>query len=322
MIKIEDGVAIIMNTWLQPKKDELIHLITDETHIKEADAFSKWANGCDAILKTTILPKDLIQNGEVIDAMSNMLCRDDVIIGATDYSFITTAAVKKAIENGARFLSLPLSCTNGTSLIERDFVTMNTSEAKKDCLKLIKKYKNKKTVRVTTKLGTDITFSIEGRTPGYFCGLANKPKQIGSSSFEVYVAPIEDSMNGTLVLDGSFGYLGLVKNPVTIIFKNGKIISAKSKGKDAKKLIDYIESFKDKTMYKPGEFGIGLNKKSKCKGVCYIEDESVYGTFHLGLGRNLSLGGKQMAKGHFDIVTFDPDIYFDDQLIMKKGELL
>jgi len=31
------------------KQDELIHLITDETHIKEANAFSKWANGHNAI---------------------------------------------------------------------------------------------------------------------------------------------------------------------------------------------------------------------------------------------------------------------------------
>ena len=52
MIDIDTGINIIMNSWLSVKKNELIHVITDETHLKEAAAFSKWANGNDAILKT------------------------------------------------------------------------------------------------------------------------------------------------------------------------------------------------------------------------------------------------------------------------------
>ena len=75
-------------------------------------------------------------------------------------------------------------------------------------------------------------------------------------------------------------------------------------------------------MYKPGELGIGLNKLSKCRGVCYIEDESVYSTFHIGLGRNITLGGKQEAAGHFDIVTHKPTIYADNKAIMKNGKII
>ena len=128
-------------------------------------------------------------------------------------------------------------------------------------------------------------------------------------------------MNGTLYLDGSFGYIGKVEKPVKIIFKDGKLISAESEDGGAKKLLDYIESFNDKTMYKPGEFGIGLNKISKTRGICYIEDESAYSTFHIGMGRNIALGGVQHAAGHFDIVTHNPNIYVDDMLIMKNGEI-
>lgn len=45
------------------------------------------------------------------------------------------------------------------------------------------------------------------------------------------------------------------------------------------------------------EFGIGLNTHSRCAGNCYIEDESTYGTFHIGFGRNIALGGVQDASG-------------------------
>ena len=322
MIDIDTGVNIIVNSWLAVKKDELIHIIADETHLKEVEAFSKWANGNNAMLKITILPSGSIQNGEVIEKMADVLINDNVIIGATDNSFITSDAVKKAIDNGARFLSLPLSCTNGTSLLENDFIKMNTKEARKMGHYLKDILTKANTIRVTTKLGTDISFSIKDRRSHCFYGEAIRKSTVSSASFECYIAPKEDSANGVLYLDGSFGYLGLVNSPIKIIFKDGKLISAKSEDDGADKLINYIKSFNDETMYKPGEFGIGLNKLSKCRGVCYIEDESVYSTFHIGMGRNITLGGSQDAKGHFDIVTHKPTIYADDTMIMKDGEIL
>ena len=69
MISIDKGVSIILHDWLNVKKDELIHFITDETHLKEAEAISRWAYGADAVLKTTILPSHLIQDGDVIENM-------------------------------------------------------------------------------------------------------------------------------------------------------------------------------------------------------------------------------------------------------------
>ena len=322
MISIDEGVNIIVHNWLDVKNDELIHIITDETHLKEAEAFSKWANGNNAMLKTTILPSSAIQNGEIIEKMVDILTNDNVIIGATDNSFITTNAVKKALNKGARFLSLPLSCKDGTSLLENDFVRMDTKEAKKMGHAIKDKLTLADTIRITTSLGTDLSLSIKDRKAHCFYGEATKKGKVSSVSFECYIAPIEDSIKGTLYLDGSFGYLGLVESPIKIIFDKGKLINATSKDDGATKLLNYIKSFNDDTMFKPGEFGIGLNKLSKCRGVCYIEDESTYGTFHIGMGRNITLGGIQDAAGHFDIITHLPTIYADDTLIMKDGKIV
>ena len=322
MISINTGIEIIMNDWLSVKKDELIHFISDENHIKEIEAFTKFTSKTDSTLRITVLQSHQVQNGNVIEEMTSSFKDDDVIIGATDFSFITTSAVTKAIKNGSRFLSLPLSCTNNTSLLENDFIKMDPKIAYDDAQKILKKLKGKDTIHVTTKLGTDLTFSIKDRIPGYFNGCATKPGQIGSASFEAYIAPLENSMNGVLYLDGSFGYLGTVKKPIKIEFVNGKLVNAESEDDGAKKLLDYIKSFNDEKMYKPGEFGIGLNRKSKCRGICYIEDESTYSTFHIGMGRNITLGGKQKAAGHFDIVTHKPTIEAGKTTIMKNGELI
>ena len=79
-----------------------------------------------------------------------------------------------------------------------------------------------------------------------------------------------------------------------------------------------MDSFEDPRIYVAGEFGIGLNTLSQCLGNCYIEDESTFSTFHIGMGRNLALGGIQDAAGHFDLVFHRPTIYADQTLIMEK----
>ncbi|MBO4218908.1 MAG: aminopeptidase [Erysipelotrichaceae bacterium] len=322
MINIDKGISIILHDWLNVGKDELIHFITDEAHLKEAEALSRWAYGADAVLKTTILNSQLVQKGEVIESMTDIFCKEDVIIGATDFSFITTNAIQTAVRHGARFLSLPLSCSDGTSLLENDFIQMDPRVTYRDAKRILSVLKGSRSVHVTTARGTDLYFDIEGRTPGYFNGKAGRKGLIGSSSFEVFVAPNEDRTNGVLYLDASFGYIGLVENPVRVVFENGRIVSAESEGGDGQKLLSYIESFNSENMYRAGELGIGLNRISRTRGVSYIEDESAFHTFHIGLGRNRGLGGRQDAAGHFDIVTNDPTITADGKPVMKDGEIV
>ncbi len=318
---IETGVSIIMNRWLEVERDELILFVTDETHAREAEAVDRWARSSDAVVKTIILDSSEVQEGTVIQSLEEQFCRANAIIGATDNSFITSPAVKTATSKGVRFLSLPLSCSDGTSLLENDFIAMDCRWAAKMGKKLLKTLRKARIVHITTDLGTDMTFSIEGRNPGLYNGMTNKPGQISSCSFEVYVAPVENETEGTLVLDGSLGYIGTVDKPIHIEFHNGRL-NILDDHKDAIRLKEYIDSFEDETMWINGELGIGLNALSKCRGVSYIEDESTYGTFHIGMGRNITLGGQQQAAGHFDIVTHKPTITADNLFIMKDGIII
>ena len=83
-----------------------------------------------------------------------------------------------------------------------------------------------------------------------------------------------------------------------------------------------MEKYFDPRIYIAGELGIGLNSCSNCLGNCYIEDESAYGTFHVGLGRNIALGGVQNAKGHFDLVCREPDIFTDNRQSLDRGKII
>lgn len=320
-LDIQTGISIVMNRWLAVKSGELILLVTDEAHTRELEAFDRWARGQDAVLKAVVLDSVAVQEGTVIDEMAALLKSADVIIGATDSSFITARPVADAVARGARFLSLPLSCADGGSLLESEFIGMNPAWSRRMALKLMHPLNRCDTIRVTTPRGTALTFRKRGRAAGFYCGRAEKRGSVSSASFEAYVPIEEDQTEGRLVLDGSLGYLGLVREPMEIAFRGG-VLHFDGASPDGRRLSAYLASFRSENMRRAAEFGIGLNRVSRCRGVSYIEDESAYRTFHIGLGRNLSMGGRQDADGHFDIVTHRPTIYAGDTLIMRDGEIV
>lgn len=91
---------------------------------------------------------------------------------------------------------------------------------------------------------------------------------------------------------------------------------------EGERLKEYMSDFHDPGIYVASELGIGLNSYAKCRGNSYIEDESAYGTFHIGVGRNIALGGVHEANGHFDIVAGRPDIYADNRRIIERGKII
>lgn len=318
-MRIEQGARIIVENWLHAQPEDVVHFITDETKLREAEAFTHAVRQVGAIPKLTILPSDSVQAGDSIEQMRNIMSYATSIVGATNYSFITTNAVDYALHHGARFLSLPLSTNNGASLLEQDFLKMDPALAARMGRPMLRCLRSSDAVHITTKLGTDITFSIRGREPGIFNGVTARAGVCASASFEVYIPPVETATNGRVILDGSMGYIGLVKQALELGFENGYLTYIEPTP-DGQKLKAYLEQFGDPEMYCAAELGIGLNKLSKCRGASYIEDESTYGTFHIGFGRNLALGGNHDAAGHFDIVVHNPTIITGESVLMKDGE--
>lgn len=316
---MEQGARIIVERWLFAQPEDVLHFITDETQLREANAFCNAARQVGAIPKVTVLSAGSVQAGDSVEQMRRIMSYATAIVGATSQSFITTTAVDYALHHGARFLSVPMATNDGRSLLEQDFLGMSPGAAAWMGRPMLRHLRGADNVRVTTKLGTDITFSLHGRTPGMFNGEALRPGSFASASFEVYVPPVETVTHGRVILDGSMGYIGLVKKPLELRFEKGYLTYIEDTP-DGRRLRAYLEQFGDPEMYCAAEFGIGLNRLSRCRGASYIEDESTYGTFHIGFGRNLALGGSHNAAGHFDIVIHDPTIFTGESVIMKDGE--
>ena len=315
------GARIIVENWMNVKAGESVLIITDETHMADMQLVSQYAEHIGALTYIELIPRQGFSLNTFMDSITEVMSKYSVIIGATHYSLVTTEVVRKAVKSGARFLSLPMSTNNGYSLLAYDFLTMDTTISRIVARELLKHINQSSRIRVTTEAGTDITFRKVGREGNYFNGKAKDSKGFASSSFEVYVPIEEDQTNGVGVLDGSLGYLGKMKKPFNISFAEGKISDIESTP-CGQRLSKYIESFDDPRMYHATELGIGTNFYSRCDGNSYIEDESAYGTFHIGFGCNIALGGAFDAKGHFDVVFLKPTVYADNRMIMENGIII
>ncbi len=198
-------------------------------------------------------------------------------------------------------------------------MTADFKEIRAKAEALRKKFRGVKTVRLTTEAGTDIAFSIEGRA--FDDDITINPGQMGNlPAGEIWCAPVEHSMNGIIVVDGSIGDLGQVREPLTIRVKDGFITDLDSKDKALVKRVKELTGV-DREASLAGEFGIGLNPKARLTGLL-LEDEKAGGTLHIAFGSNEDMpGGQNTSSTHRDFLFKAPSIITDSgAVIMKDGE--
>lgn len=320
-MELSAGAELIVDSWLGIRERQKVLLITDEPHISEAVAIQRRAAARGAAPLTIVFPGKSAKNGAMMEQLAPILPQMDVIVGMTEHSLLTTDAVRQAVASGCRFLSLPLSTNNGASILESGFLRMGPEQAEEMTRGLLRRLRGAGCIRAVTAAGTDVTFSMAGRTAMLLSGRPDGQTGIGSSSFEVSIPVVEDSAGGTVVLDGSLGYLGAARDRTRLEFQGGYLRHIENTS-DGLRLEDYIGRFHDGEMRCACEFGIGINYFAQCCGNSYVEDESAYGTFHIGFGRNLALGGAHDAQGHFDLVVKCPDILVDGAPVVQHGRII
>ncbi|MCK4669601.1 MAG: aminopeptidase [Nanoarchaeota archaeon] len=236
-----------------------------------------------------------------------------VIIIVTTHSLTHTNARINASKKGARIASMP-----GVTMeiIERT-VSMDYNKIAELSKKIADTYRGKDKIHIRTEKGTDLTFSIKGRDPEEDNGIYDFQGAIGNlPAGEVCFAPIEDSANGILVVDGSMEPIGKIETELRLEFKDGKAVSIEGEGADEIK--KYLHTDNDRTI---AEFGIGTNAKAIITGNI-LEDEKVLGTIHIAIGTNTSFpGGKNKACIHFDGIVLKPTVLADGLCTIKDGEL-
>jgi leucyl aminopeptidase (aminopeptidase T) len=181
-------------------------------------------------------------------------------------------------------------------------------------------------VHITTSLGTDLTMSIAGRNVKEDTGLIHEPGQFGNlPAGECFVAPLEDSAKGVLVVDKSFPEL-LLSQPVRMTFKAGRVIAIEGgpEAEEVERRIAYGEQKEyGENCRVIAELGIGSNPKARLTGKL-ITDEKVMGTIHIAIGDNSlpTYGGANRAPIHLDGVVGQPTLVVDGETLIDAGSYL
>lgn len=317
MYKPIEGAKKILKVNLGVKPGESVLVIAEESTSKDATYFLEAAKELDLNIVMIVMP-DLHFNGEEpLEIVKKAMKLPEAMVIANKYSISTTNARLQASQAGVRIFSIPgftsQMLTRGP--IEADFLKVQPKVLA--VARMISKTKN---VRIETKNGSNLNLSIEGRPGRPLDALAREPGIFRSMSVEANVAPLENSADGILMVDVAAPTGIFLDKPIKFTFREGLIVEIKDNDK-AKQLEEFFKKIEDPNIFRIAELGIGLNPASTLTGKNYIEDESSIETAHIGIGRNVTLGGKTKAKGHFDLIFKNPTIFFDDSVVMDCGKL-
>ncbi|MDL1912489.1 hypothetical protein FBQ81_17640 [Chloroflexi bacterium CFX6] len=184
---------------------------------------------------------------------------------------------------------------------------------------LAERLRGSSSARVTTALGTDLRMSLEGREWRTDTGILRGRGVFGNlPSGEIYIAPIEDSAEGVLVIDKCLPGT-LLTEPVRVVFEKGRVIEVEGSA-GAEFLRNAFDQHGESARV-VAELGIGTNPKARLQGNI-ITDEKVLGTVHVAVGRNDFLCGKNVATIHIDGVVGQPTLEIDGKTVIENGKHL
>jgi leucyl aminopeptidase (aminopeptidase T) len=239
----------------------------------------------------------------------------DVVLAPTIQSLSHTAARKAASEAGVRIATLP----GVTEEMLARLMNGDLDEMRRRGWAIVNTMNRGAQVRITDGNGSDLTFSIEGRE-----GIVDAGELTAKGAFgnlpcgEGFIAPVEGTANGTLVVDGSIAAIGLVESPVRLTIEDGHLVGAT--GDEGAQLMELL------TPHGPGgtnvaELGIGTNEEAILTGNI-LEDEKIFGTAHVAFGASAGIGGTVQVPVHLDVVVKEPTVEIDGEAVLGGGELL
>lgn len=244
----------------------------------------------------------------------------DVVI--TYGELMHTKARKEACAAGVKFAAL--GGATKEYLARLNITREDLLEVRALTEKIAERLSAASSARLTNRAGTDLRMSLEGRKgiallpfgkKGTFC--------VVPAYAEAPCAPIEDSVEGVAVVDGTMvgeaNLQGLIEEPFEIYFEKGRIVKI-SEGKDGRRLKRLLDTLEDEARTF-AELGVNSNHKIPKRLTGTRIDNAIAGHVHFGLGRNDHIGGNSRAETHLDFLVPWATLYLDGNTILEDGNL-
>ena len=317
-ILMSKGAKTLVEVCAGVKSCENVLIVTDfmMMTIAEAVAAAAYHAGAEVMIGT-ILPRSG-HGQEPPPPIAEAMKKADVIFTPVTYSITHTRAVKEACEAGSRIIALT---DYREHMLIKGGLDADFYETKEMCLKFARAFEKSNEAVLTSTAGTHLTMRKEGRSGNALFCIVEPGQMSPAPNVEANFSPTEGSAEGVIVADASIPYIdiGVLTEPVTATVEKGMITDIQG-GHQAKILADDLKSRNDAQVYNVAELGVGLNPKCIMQGVM-LEDEGVYGSVHIGIGTNITLGGNVKAAIHYDLLMWEATIELDGNVILEKGQV-
>lgn len=327
---------------LSPDETVLVVTDTDKEDIGRAIAQAASGLGADAVMMT-MRPRR-VNGEEPPPSVAVAMAASGVVLCPTSKSLTHTQARAVAARAGARIATMPGITAD---MLYAGAMTADYTAVSQLTLRVKEILDKARCARIEYR-GRVLTLGLEGRTAVASTGRFLKPGESGNlPSGEAYIAPVEGTAEGILYVDGSVAGLGRVKAPIEVVVSGGRAQKFRDlewdrtcpaegeEGGSRSGATDAPHPFLGESgsagelgrlLNTPearnvAELGIGTNDRARLTGVI-LEDEKIHGTVHVAFGDNSTFGGKVKAGIHVDFIMLKPDLYLDDDPIIKAGRFV
>lgn len=248
-------------------------------------------------------------------AVAAAMAAADVVLAPTIQSLSHTAARKAATEAGVRIGTLP----GVTEEMLGRLMTGDLEEIRRRGWAVVTDLNRGAEVHIACPHGSDLRLGLGDRMGIVDAGeLGNRGAFGNLPCGEGFIAPLEGTTEGTLVVDGSIAGVGLLETPVELTIRKGHLVEAT--GEDGARLMELLTAHgEDGTNV--AELGIGTNEEAILTGNI-LEDEKILGTCHVAFGASAAIGGTVQVPVHLDCVVLEPTLAIDGETIVSGGDLL
>jgi leucyl aminopeptidase (aminopeptidase T) len=239
----------------------------------------------------------------------------DVVLAPTVQSLSHTAARKAATEAGVRIATLP----GATEEMLARVMSADMEGLRRKGKAIADLLTAGNDARITCANGSDLRLGLGDRE-----AIADAGELTGRGAFgnlpcgEGFIAPIEGSARGTLVVDGTIAAIGALSEPIELTIESGHLVSAT--GPEGEQLMEMLTAHGEAGT-NVAELGIGTNERAILTGNL-LEDEKILGTCHVAFGASAAIGGTVQVPVHLDCVVLRPEVRVDGEPVVSSGELL
>ena len=314
----------VIRTCLQVRREEDVLVITDPDTADVGQALYEEASRVTDRILLVMMPPTQKTGKEPPLPVSDIMRKNRVIIIATKDSMTHTRARAAATREGARIVSMP---GIGSIAFESGGMTADYNALQREISGMGSVFRRKRRVSVKSQAGTDVEFVTGDRWILEDTGICNRPGQIANlPAGKVFVLPKEGSMNGTIVIDGSWEGR-VLEETLTFKVEDGAVVDV-SGGEIADEIVSVFDvarlglrSSKRDQLWTVAEFGFGMNPKATELVGNKVEDLVVRGSSYFGFGDNTHIGGTARVGIHLRGSLIDPEVSLEGSVIVSDGKI-